>query len=31
MVIPYLNLGTAYWSHRQGSRNPKERTDHNWS
>jgi len=30
-VIPYQNVGTAYRSQHQGSRNWKERTEHNWS
>jgi hypothetical protein len=31
VVIPCRHFGTTYQSHLQGSRNPKEITQHNWS
>jgi hypothetical protein len=31
VVIPYRHFGTAYQTHLQGSRNPKERTEHAWN
>jgi len=31
VVIPYQHLGTTYWSYLKKSRNPTERTEHNWS
>jgi len=30
VVIPYRHFGTTYRSHLQGSRNPKERREHDW-
>ena len=31
VVIPYWHFWTTYQSHFQGSRNPNERTQHDWS
>ena len=31
VVIPYRHFGTTYQSHFQGSRNPNEQTQHDWS
>jgi len=31
VVIPYRHFGTAYQTHLQGSRNPKERTEYSWN